>query len=132
MVKKIVKWFGILLLSVIVIAGSFASYEWYSDKPIRFRSFVDREVLKMAFQSPETLTSLGFLESLGITGHNAKLDDASLAKSDELYVKLKQVLNTLNSYDDASLSESDLLSKEIALYLLNFAQETEQLSLIHI
>lgn len=126
MVKKIVKWFGILLLSVIVIAGSFASYEWYSDKPIRFRSFVDREVLKMAFQSPETLTSLGFLESLGITGHNAKLDDASLAKSDELYVKLKQVLNTLNSYDDASLSESDLLSKEIALYLLNFAQETEQ------
>ncbi|MDG1752095.1 MAG: DUF885 family protein, partial [Thalassotalea sp.] len=126
MVKKIFKWLGIILLTVIVIGGSFAAYEWNADKPVRFRSFVDREVLKMAFESPETLTSLGFLESLGITGHNAKLDDASLAKADELYVKLKQVHETLNSYDNESLSEADLLSKEIALYLLDFAKESEK------
>ena len=49
MVKKIFKWFGILLLTVVVIGGSFAAYEWNADKPMRFRSFVDREVLKMAF-----------------------------------------------------------------------------------
>lgn len=126
MVKKIFKWLGILLLIVIVIGGSFAAYEWNADKPMRFRSFVDREVLKMAFESPETLTSLGFLESLGITSHNGELDDASLAKADELFVKLKEVHSTLNSYDDDSLSESDLLSKEIAMYLLNFAKNSEQ------
>ena len=84
MVKKIFKWLGVLLLTVIVVAGSFAASEWNADKPLRFRSFVDREVLKMAFESPETLTSLGFLESVGITGHNGELDDASLAKADEL------------------------------------------------
>jgi uncharacterized protein (DUF885 family) len=126
MVKKIFKWLGILLLTVIIIAGSFAAYEWNADKPMRFRSFVDREVLKMAFQSPETLTSLGFLESIGITSHNGELDDASLEKADELFVKLKQVHQTLNSYEDESLSESDLLSKEIAMYLLDFAKESEK------
>jgi uncharacterized protein (DUF885 family) len=126
MVKKIFKWLGILLLTAIVVGGSFAAYEWNADKPMRFRSFVDREVLKMAFESPETLTSLGFLESMGITGHNAELDNASVAKSDELFVKLKQVHKTLNSYQDDSLSEADLLSKEIALYLLDFAKNAEQ------
>ncbi|GAA6172669.1 DUF885 domain-containing protein [Colwellia sp. KU-HH00111] len=126
MVKKIMKWIGVLLLTVIVIAGSFAAYEWNAEKPLRFRSFVDREVLKMAFESPETLTSLGFLESLGITGHNGELDDASLAKADELFVKLKQVHKTLKSYENDSLTESDRLSKEIALYLLDFAKESEQ------
>ena len=126
MVKKIFKWLGILLITVIVIGGSFAAYEWNADKPMRFRSFVDREVLKMAFESPETLTSLGFLESIGITSHNGELDDASLEKADELFVKLKQVHKTLNSYEDNSLSASDLLSKEIAMYLLDFAKESEK------
>ena len=126
MIKKFFKWLGFLFLLVVVLASSFAAYEWHADKPIRFRSFVDREVLKMAFESPETLTSLGFLESVGISGHNADLDDASLAKADELFVKLKTVYKTLNAYDDESLSESDRLSKEIALYLLDFAQEAEQ------
>ncbi len=126
MIKKTFKWLGILLLTVLVIGGSFVAYEWNADKPIRFKSFVDREVLKMAFDSPETLTSLGFLESIGITGHNAKLDDASQSKADELFVKIKEVRNTLNSYDNESLSEEDLLSKEIALYLLDFAIDSEQ------
>lgn len=126
MVKKIFKWLGVLLLSVIVIGGSFAAYEWNADKPLRFRSFVDREVLKMAFESPETLTSLGFLESLGITGHNGKLDDASLAKADEIFIKVKQIHKTLKAYENDSLSEADLLSKEIALYLLDFAKESEK------
>ena len=126
MIKKMFKWLGLILLSIIVIGGSFAAYEWNADKPMRFRSFVDREVLKMSFQSPETLTSLGFLESLGIKGHNAELDDASLAKADELFVKLKQVHKTLSSYDDKDLSESDRLSKEIAMYLLDIGKSSEK------
>ncbi|MGB1263525.1 MAG: DUF885 domain-containing protein [Cognaticolwellia sp.] len=126
MIKKMFKWLGLILLTVVVIGGSFAAYEWNADKPFRFRSFVDREVLKMAFQNPETLTSLGFLESMGIKGHNAELNDASLAKADEMFVKLKQVHKTLSSYDDSELTESDRLSKEIAMYLLDFGKQSEQ------
>ena len=126
MIKTIFKRLGQLLLLVVVLAGSFAAHEWYAQKPFMFRAFLDRTMVKMAFDSPETLTSLGFLESVGITGHNAELDDASLAKGDELFAKLKVVHKTMQSYDDNSLSEADLLSKEIAMYLLNFAKKSEQ------
>ena len=125
MVKKIFKWLGILLLAIILIGGSAAVYEWNTEKPFMFRSFVDREVIKIAFESPETLTSLGFLESIGIKGHNADLDDVSIAKDDEFYVKLKTIHKTLQSYDDNNLSGSDQLSKQIALYLVGFVLDSK-------
>ncbi|MGB1200722.1 MAG: DUF885 domain-containing protein, partial [Cognaticolwellia aestuarii] len=90
-----------------------------------FRAFLDRTLIKMAFESPETLTSLGFLESLGINGHNAELDDDSPEKTDELYEKLPKIKQTLNAYSDESLNENDKLSKEIALYLLDYAEQAK-------
>lgn len=83
------------------------------------RAFLDRTVVKQAFDSPEMLTSLGFLESIGITGHNAKLDDNRPEKTDALFAEMKTVHQTLLSYDDSGLDESQLLSKEITLYLLD-------------
>ncbi len=126
MVKTIFKWLGITLLTIIILASSFAAHEWYADKPLRFRSYVDRTMLQMAFESPETLTSLGFLESMGIKGHNADLDDVSPAKADELFAKLETVKATVESYADEDLSKADQLSKEIALYLLEFADDSKQ------
>lgn len=126
MIKKVFKWLGLLLLLVVVVAGSFASHEWYAEKPVFFRSYLDRTMIKMAFDSPETLTSLGFLESVGITGHNADLDDNRPEKTDELFALLKQVRKTVHLYQDDELSDSDKLSKEIALYLLDIGSEAEK------
>jgi uncharacterized protein (DUF885 family) len=126
MIKKIIKWLLLSILLLVFLAGSFVAHEWYADKPFRFKSYVDRTMVKMAFDSPETLTSLGFLESLGITGHNAKLDDASIEKSDELFTMLPQVRSGIEQYNNDSLDKSDLMSKEIALYLLDFADGAKQ------
>jgi len=126
MIKKIAKWLGISLLTVVIVGGGVASHEWYANKPFFFRAFLDRTLLKMAFDSPETLTSLGFLESMGIKGHNAELDDNSPEKADELFAKLKTVKATLLTYQDKDLNENELLSKEIALYLLDFAEKSEK------
>lgn len=123
--KVFFKWFGILLLAVLVLAGGLASHEWYAKKPFFFRAFLDRALIKMALDDPELLTNIGVLESIGITGHNAELSDDSIEKSDELFVMLKQVRKTLQRYDDDSLDESQRLSKEIASYLLDFAAEAE-------
>ena len=125
MVKSIFKWIGLSLLTVILLGGAFASHEWYAEKPFMLRAFLDRTMLKQAFDSPETLTSLGFLESMGITGHNAKLDDNRPEKTDALFAEMKTVHKTLLSYDDSGLDESQLLSKEIALYLLDFVIASE-------
>ena len=90
---------------------------------------LNREMVKVAFDSPETLTSLGFLESVGIKGHNAKLDDASPEKSEELYNKARNIRSIIENYDDDDLSKDELLSKKITLYLLDYLLT---LSLIHI
>ena len=125
MIKKIAKWLGITLLTLLLIIGGLASHEWYAKKPFSLRAFLDRTLIKMAFDSPETLTSLGFLESLGITGHNAELDDDRPEKADEMFAKVKEIKATLLTYNDEDLDESERLSKEIALYLLDFAEQSE-------
>jgi hypothetical protein len=50
-----------------------------------FRAYLDRMPVKVAFNDPETLTSLGFLESMGIKGHNAHLDDVHPDRTDEFF-----------------------------------------------
>ena len=125
MIKTFFKRLLLGLLVVLIAAAAFATHEWKAEKPFMFRAFLDRTLIQLAFESPETLTSLGFLESLGIKGHNAKLDDNSPQTTDELYEKLPKLKEILLSYDDESLSESDLLSKEITLYLLEFGEQSE-------
>lgn len=115
---------SILLLAF--LAGAFVAHEWYAKKPLRFKSYVDRTMVKMAFDSPETLTSLGFLESLGFNSHNAELDDASLAKDDEMFALLPEIRQGVLQYDDSELDKSDQMSKEIALYLLDFAVDATE------
>jgi len=123
--KKFFKWLGISFLSLLILGLSFVGHEWYAEKPFMFRAFLDRTVVKMAFESPEMLTSLGFLESMGITGHNAELDDDSPEKSDQMFEQLAIMSATLNSYADEDLSDTDILSKRIAKYLLDTATEFE-------
>jgi uncharacterized protein (DUF885 family) len=125
MIKTFFKRLFLGLLLIILLAGVFAAHEWKAEKPFIFRAYLDRTLIQFAFESPETLTSLGFLESLGFKSHNAKLDDDSPERADELFAKLPEIKKVLESYDDSSLSESDKLSKEITLYLLNFAEEAK-------
>lgn len=126
MFRKCVKWLGLSLLMLVTLTAGFIAHEWYADKPLRFKSYLDRNMVQLAFDSPEMLTTLGFLESLGITGHNAQLDDASLAKFEELYDLVAQVRTGIAQYSDEELDKNDKLSKDIAMYLLDFAVEAGQ------
>ena len=123
MLRKFFKWTGILLLVVIVSVGSFAAHEWYADKPFMFRAYMDRTLVKVAFRDPEMLTSLGFLESMGIKGHNAHLDDAHPDRTEEFFAELKAFGEGLHQYDDEDLDAELRLSKEIALYLTGFLDD---------
>ena len=108
---KILKKIGWLFLTLLVLASIFASHEWYAKKPFMLRVFLDRALIKIAFDSPETLTSLGFLESVGITSHNAELDDDSPQKGDELFTTMTEVRETLLTYQDEDLDEGQRTSK---------------------
>ncbi|MEL7186448.1 MAG: DUF885 domain-containing protein [Pseudomonadota bacterium] len=123
MIKKILKWIGILVLVILIGGGSFAAHEWYADKPFSFRVYMDRMPVKVAFQDPEMLTSLGFLESMGIKGHNAHLDDVHPDRTDEFFTELIAFGEGLHQYDDEDLDDNERLSKEIGLYLANMLDD---------
>ncbi|MEL7448341.1 MAG: DUF885 domain-containing protein [Pseudomonadota bacterium] len=123
MIKKILKWFGIAVLVVVVGVGLFATHEWKADKPFLFRAYLDRMPAKVAMENPELLTSLGFLESMGIKGHNARLSSAHPDETEKLFTMLGEFSEGLHRYDDEDLDASERLSKEIALYITTLAAE---------
>lgn len=118
----------IIIAILFTLGGSFVAHEWYA-KPFFINNFFNRFALKIALDSPETLTSLHFLESVGIDGHNSELDDASPESTDEFFEYIAGEYEVLKSYQDQDLTEDQLMSKRIAEYLFEFAKEAEPFKL---
>jgi uncharacterized protein (DUF885 family) len=124
--KTLFKWLGIIILVLILLVGAWATHEWKAEKPFSFTNFLNRTLVKEALDSPETLTSIGVLDGLGITGHNAHLDDASEAAAQATFARVNAAREVLMQYKDEDLSEEELLSKEIALYLFDTLKDFEK------
>lgn len=124
--KTFFKWLGIVVLALIIIVGAWATHEWKAEKPFSFNNFLNRTVVKEALNSPETLTSIGILDGLGFTSHNAHLDDASEAASIAMFDRLSKSRDVLLQYKDEDLDEAEQLSKEIALYLFDTLKGFEE------
>ena len=123
--KKIMKWFGLTLAVVLVLGGAFIAHSWYF-KPVNINIFFARAFLQVALESPEMLSSIHVLEQFGIKGHNAELDDESMASGDRLFAHMKQSRETLLTYENEDLSEGDIMSKRIAMNLMDMMSELEQ------
>lgn len=125
-ILKIFKWACFLALLLVCLGGAFIAHEWYAGKPLVFRHYVDRELIKLALDQPESLTSLGVLEQVGIKAHNARLDDESPQKETELYARIPEFRAGIEQYADVDLDPNELMTKEVCLYLLDMAAESEQ------
>ena len=120
--KKFFKYFGLLLLLAVLGISAFLVKTWYF-KPFTINHFFLKTALQFATDSPETLSSLHVFEKFGITGHNAKLDDASIEASNKLFAKIHNVHTSLLSYADEDLDETEKLSKDILLSLLETIEQ---------
>ena len=123
--KKIMKWLGITLAVVLVLCGAFIAHSWYF-KPVNINIFFARSFLQVALESPEMLSSIRVLEPFGIKGHNANLDDESKEAGDRLFEHMKNSREILISYEDEDLSEADIMSKRIAMNMLDALVEAEK------
>jgi len=112
MFKKLLKWFAILLLVLLLVGSALAAHTWYA-KPLAINWFYGRVFLQFALDSPEMLTQMRLFDQFGIKGHNAKLGDASLAHEDEQLAKLERDYATFKSYDRSRYSGQDLISYDI-------------------
>ena len=120
------KWIGLTLVMLLVLGGVFIAHSWYF-KPVNINIFFARAVLQVALESPEMLSSIHVLEQFGIKGHNAELDDDSIAAGDRLFAHMKESRETLLSYEDEDLSEGDIMSKRIAMNMMDMLVEMEKL-----
>jgi uncharacterized protein (DUF885 family) len=125
MFKKILKLTGVVLGVAVVAGGLFVAHTWYF-KPVNINLFFGRTMLQIMLESPELLSTLRVLEPLGINGHNARLDDDSLAAGDRFLAQLRDANRVLLSYEDEDLSEADLMSKRIAATMLGAIVEGEK------
>ena len=123
--KKIMKWLGLTLAVVLVLGGAFVTHSWYF-KPVNINIFFARAFLQVALESPEMLSSIHVLEQFGIKGHNAELDDDSIAAGDRLFAHMKESREILLSYEDEDLSEGDIMSKRIAMNMMDMLVEMEK------
>ena len=116
--KKLLKYGAILMVIVVVSVGAFLAHTWYF-KPLTIDLFFARTFLQMGLESPEMLSSLRVLEPLGIKGHNSELDDASLESGDRMMAKMRDAHQVLQSYRDEDLDAADLMSKRVAMSMLD-------------
>lgn len=123
--KKIMKWLGVTLAVVLILGGAFIAHSW-NFKPVNINIFFARAFLQVALESPEMLSSIHVLEQFGIKGHNAKLDDDSMAAGDRMFEHLKKSREILLSYEDEDLSDADIMSKRIAMSLMDSLVEVEK------
>lgn len=117
MVRKILKRTALAFAVVLVLAGSFAAHEWYA-RPFFINNFFNRAFVQFIWDKPEVLTSLGILEGIGMTGHNAEWNDDSEAANDKDYEFLLDVMATLDEYDESKLTKSEILSVKVLKELL--------------
>jgi len=125
MLKKVLKIAAALFAVILLVGGLFLAHTWYF-KPVNINLFFARTMMQIMMDSPELLSTIRVLEPIGITGHNAKLDDNSLEAGDRFMAQLSDAYDTLLSYEDEDLSEADLMSKRIAVDLLGAVVEGEK------
>lgn len=123
--KRVAKYFGVFLLTLLLLAGLFFIHVWYF-KPYNINLFFAKSAIKFVKDSPETLSSLRVLEPMGIDGHNAKLDDASMESGDEMMQELQETYDTLLSYEDEDLDPADKMSKDVMASLLGVVIENQR------
>ena len=125
MLRRILKWIGgILAVLVLVLAIFLINLIWF--RPWSLNLFYEKVFAQVLFEEPELLSSIGLVERFGITGHNAKLSDASPAHQQRYFDRTKKNLENLRAYPLAQQSASQQLSTHILEWYMTREIEGEK------
>jgi uncharacterized protein (DUF885 family) len=117
MVKRILKWLGVIVLVAIVAVAIFLiNLIWF--RPWSLNLFYDKVFAEVIFSEPELLTQLGLVEQFGITSHNGKLSDESPAHQQMQIDRWKKDLKQLHEYPLDKQTASQKLSTHVLDWFL--------------
>jgi uncharacterized protein (DUF885 family) len=122
--KKLFKWLLRLLVLVVVVAGIAFVHVWYF-KPYKIDWFYGRVFGQFALQSPQMLSSMRILPPWA-DFYSDKLDDASIAHSEEMAAMVKDDLDMLHRYDRNALDDEGKLSYDALEFFLADQVEGQQ------
>ena len=106
--KKVAKWIGGLVLAAIVIVIGLGAHTFYF-RPLVATWFYDRVLLIGLLDDPEAITSLGVFPTW--VGHyNSRLSDVSPEHEAKVAKWAADSLQTLRSYDRASMDQEGKIS----------------------
>jgi uncharacterized protein (DUF885 family) len=125
MFRRILKWtLRILALLVIVLAVFVINLIWF--RPWSLNLFYEKVFARVLFEEPELLSAIGLVERFGITGHNAKLNDATPAHQQRFFDRAKASLEQLHAYPLEKQTASQKLSTHILDWFLTREIEGEK------
>ena len=125
MIKTLLKFvLGAAVAVVIALAIILINLIWF--RPWNLNLFYEKVFAETVFREPELLSSLGFAEQFGITGHNARLSDESPKHQQELLNRWKRDLAQLHQYSLDRQSPSQQLSTRVLDWFLTDQVEGEK------
>ena len=125
MLRRTVKWILRILALLAVVAAIFLiNLIWF--RPWSLNLFYEKVFVRVLFEEPELLSSLGLVEQFGITGHNARLGDASPAHQQRSFDRAKKDLADLRKYSLERQNASQRLSTQILDWYINRELEGEK------
>lgn len=110
---------AIITLVVLVTAAALFLVPTIWFKPWSIDHFYARVFLQYVLERPMLLSQLRILEQYGIESHNDDLDDFSVARTEREAQEVADNLATLRSYDQAALSPSQRLSRDVLEWFLD-------------
>jgi uncharacterized protein (DUF885 family) len=125
MLRRTAKWILRILALLLLVAAIFlVNLIWF--RPWSLNLFYEKVFVQVLFEEPELLSSLGLVEQFGITGHNAKLGDASPAHQQRYFDRAKQNLADLRLYPLDRQDQSQRLSTQILEWYISREIEGEK------
>src|SRR5947208_12482029 len=109
MFKRLLKWIGAIIAVVAIAFAVFlTNLVWF--RPWSLNLFYEKVFAQVLFDEPELLSSIGLVERFGLTGHSAKLGDASPAHQQRFFDRAKKDLADLRAYPLEKQDASQKLS----------------------
>ena len=102
-------------LSVVLMAG----YLWFWGSPVGLNNYINKFSIQMLMESPELITSLGFIDNSIIDFHSGKLNSYTAEADERAVALLRDAREGLNGYGPEGLAGQELLSWEIIAWFLD-------------
>lgn len=115
--KTFMKFVGAAAALLLVALGAASMWFWFT--PVGVNNYVNKVTLQLAMDSPEILSSLGFIDNTPLDFHSGRLADYTKAQDEESLAKLRKARQGLDRYGPDGLEGQELLTWKITAWFLD-------------